>query len=125
MYNTQYVELLASKQYQAMEELWIQARSDGTDANCDITVQCICCTTYVNWKSSHPSNDKLLRECVSKQQGYELFPDEKVVVLENNLQVDYTGVIRSTSCTGTATKSGDHPYQCASCHTLTTEMPTE
>ena len=115
IYNTQYVELLASKQHHAIEELWTQGRSSETDANCDVKVQCICCKTYDNWKSRHPSEHKLLQESVAKQEGYEFLPDEKVVVLENGLEVEYTGVIHSTSCTDTAT---NHPYQCNPCHTL-------
>ena len=125
VYNTQYVELLASKQHHAIEELWTQGRSSETDGNCDVTVQCICCKTYDNWKSRHPSENKLLQECVAKREGYEFFLDEKVVMLENDIQVEYTGVVHSIGCTGTATSSGDHPYQCSPCHTLITEIPPQ
>ena len=82
IYDTQCVDLLASKQHRAMEELWTQERNSETDAKCGVTVQCICCKTYDNWKSRHPNENKLLRECIATQDGYEFFPDEKVIILE-------------------------------------------
>ena len=99
----------------------MQGRSDETDVNCDIKVQCVCCKTYNDWKSRHPSEHELLRECAAKQEGYELLADEKVVVLEDGVPVEYTGVVHSTSCTGGASSNGDHPYRCDPCHTLITE----
>ena len=108
-----------------MQELWTQGRSSETDANYGVTVQCICCKTYDNWKSRHPSENKLLRECIATRDGYEFFPDEKVVLLENGIQVEYTGIVHSTGCTGNATNNGDHPHQCSPCHTLITEIPLQ
>lgn len=123
VYNTNYVELLTSKHYHTTEELWALGRNNETGgANYDVKVQCTCCKTYDNWKSIHPSENKLLQECTTKQEGYEIFPNETVLVLENGIQVEYTGIVHSTSCTGTATSTGNHPYQCSPCHMLITEL---
>lgn len=121
IYDTKHMELLTNKYHQMTEELWTQGRNDETDTDFDVAVKCTCCKTYSNWKSMHPGESIFLQNYVTREVGYEVVPNEKAVVLENGMPVEYTGIIHSTSCTGTATLSGDHPYQCNFCHTLTTE----
>ena len=126
IHHTKYVELLGSKQQHRTEELWTKGRNKKTDSDCHVTVHCVCCNTYDNWKSTHPDEHKLLLECATKQERFEFYPHEKVVVLENGIPVEYTGIVHSTGCTGTATGSGDHPHQCNACYALmTTILPQE
>ena len=120
IYDKNCVEILGSKQRHTAEELWTQGRKNETDTNGRVTVQCICCATYDNWKHRHPHEYKLLQECATNQENFGFFPNEKVVVLEDGIPVEYIGIVHSTSCTGNAARSGDHPYQCNACHTLLT-----
>ena len=126
IYNTKYVELLGSKQRRRTEELWMQGRNNKTDSDCHVIVQCVCCNTYDNWKSTHPDEHKLLQEHATKQEMFEFYPHEKVIVLENGIPMEYTGIVHSTGCTGTTTGNSDHSHQCTACYTLmTTILPQE
>ena len=83
-----------------------------------ITVKCNCCQNYTSWKVTHPDESRRLRELADIPIYYKAFPSKLVTIVTDQGRVQYVGTIYSVNCIGTAKTSGEHPFQCAQCHSL-------
>ena len=90
-----------------------------------ITVDCSCCTTYLEWKTKHPTLAKHLQRAADTSLIYEINPNEIVTVVVDGEEHQYRGTIRASTaapqgpCQGVAVKGGKHPYICVACDALT------
>ena len=90
-----------------------------------ISVECSCCTTYLEWKGRHQAVAKQLQKAADNTHQYQINQNEVVTVVENGVEHQYRGTIRASSagpqgpCQGVAVNSGKHPYICVACDALT------
>jgi len=54
---------------------------------------CTCCTSYEQWKLSHPQQFRLLLEAAKESVYYKAFPSEEISIKDEA----YTGTIRALS----------------------------
>lgn len=108
------------------KKLWRTARvSPVMNDDDSISVECSCCTTYLEWKGRHQTLAKHLQKAADNTHQHQINQNEVVTVVENGVEHQYRGTIRGSSagpqgpCQGVAVNSGKHPYICVACDALT------
>lgn len=62
-----------------------------------ITVDCSCCTTYLEWKAKHPALAKHLQRAADSSLIHQVNPNEIVTVVVDGEEHQYRGTIRAST----------------------------
>ena len=86
--------------------------------------ECGCYTTYLDWKSKHPTQATALQQEADRPSVYCISKHEKMHVVVSGEEHKHCGTIRALdrapngACTGTASMSGPRPFTSGNCDAL-------
>lgn len=91
----------------------------------NISVDCTCCKSYLEWKDKHRTLATSLQRAADNILTYTINRDEVVTVTMDGEEHQFKGTIRASvaapngPCLGLAMSGGQHPYVCVACDALT------